>query len=179
MPTPAKDFASSTRRAQDRAETRRVAAELPSSYWIDVHCTQVADIVQYAGGWLFDHVMAGWQVTVNVDANQDLKPLQILGIRPQSLVRDGEDVHTEVLVWGERGADDGEGTHGLCTARYPLSIAARAFKAHALRAADIQMEADHAVEFFCTSLQDAAARRGCSEDVGLVVLQMTGREHDR
>ncbi|MET0900546.1 MAG: hypothetical protein ABWY45_21750, partial [Mycobacterium sp.] len=51
---------SATRRARHRAESRGVAAELPSAYWIDVQCTEVADIVRFAGGWLFDHVTAGW-----------------------------------------------------------------------------------------------------------------------
>ena len=39
----------------------------------------VADAVQFAGGWLFDHVMAGWDVTVAVSDPKDVRPLRILG----------------------------------------------------------------------------------------------------
>ena len=46
---------------------------------------------------------------------------------------------TEVTVWGHPGP--GESARGLDPAPHPLSAAARAFKAHALLAADIESEA--------------------------------------
>jgi hypothetical protein len=38
--------------------------------------------VQQAGGWLFDQVMAGWDVTVITVDRGDSRPLDILGVRP-------------------------------------------------------------------------------------------------
>jgi hypothetical protein len=35
--------------------------------------------VRYAGGWLFDRVMAGWDVTAVVAQPHDVRPLKILG----------------------------------------------------------------------------------------------------
>jgi hypothetical protein len=37
--------------------------------------------VQHAGGWLFDQVMAGWDVTVITVDSGDPRPLDILGVR--------------------------------------------------------------------------------------------------
>jgi hypothetical protein len=44
-----------------------------------------ADAVQHAGGWLFDQVLAGWDVTVIVPELTDHTPLRILGVRPHGL----------------------------------------------------------------------------------------------
>jgi hypothetical protein len=41
--------------------------------------------VQYAGGWLFDQVMAGWDVTVLTEDMADPRPLRILGVRARPL----------------------------------------------------------------------------------------------
>jgi hypothetical protein len=41
----------------------------------------VADAVRFAGGWLFDRVMAGWDVTVVTGDHGDARPLRILGAR--------------------------------------------------------------------------------------------------
>lgn len=41
----------------------------------------MADTVRFAGGWLFDRVMAGWDVLVMVGESSDTRPLQILGAR--------------------------------------------------------------------------------------------------
>ncbi|MBV9722344.1 MAG: hypothetical protein JO082_10545 [Mycobacterium sp.] len=48
-------------------------------YRLDVVATDVADVVKFAGGWLFDRAMAGWDVTVIVAKHADTRPLQILG----------------------------------------------------------------------------------------------------
>ncbi|PRC46808.1 hypothetical protein C6A85_88180 [Mycobacterium sp. ITM-2017-0098] len=37
------------------------------------------DAVRFAGGWVYDRVMAGWDVTVLVGDNEDVRPLEILG----------------------------------------------------------------------------------------------------
>ncbi|MBD0021668.1 hypothetical protein [Gordonia sp. (in: high G+C Gram-positive bacteria)] len=38
--------------------------------------------IRYAGGWLFDQALAGWEVTVHVATDCDVRPLEILGARP-------------------------------------------------------------------------------------------------
>jgi hypothetical protein len=42
-------------------------------------------VVQSAGGWLFDQVMAGWDVTVITADHSDSRPLEILGARARDL----------------------------------------------------------------------------------------------
>lgn len=51
-------------------------------YRLDVVAATVVDVVRFAGGWLFDRAMAGWDVTVllaDLADNADDRPLQILG----------------------------------------------------------------------------------------------------
>ncbi|WP_343575423.1 hypothetical protein [Mycobacterium sp.] len=48
-------------------------------YRLDVVAADVADVVTFAGGWLFDRAMAGWDVTVLVADHVDERPLRILG----------------------------------------------------------------------------------------------------
>jgi hypothetical protein len=48
-------------------------------YRLDVVVANVVDVVKFAGGWLFDRAMAGWDVTVLVADHVDPRPLQILG----------------------------------------------------------------------------------------------------
>jgi hypothetical protein len=48
-------------------------------YRLDVVAPSVLDAVRYAGGWIYDRVMAGWDVTVLVGSDDDRRPLQILG----------------------------------------------------------------------------------------------------
>jgi hypothetical protein len=48
-------------------------------YRLDVIAATVVDVVRFAGGWLFDRSMAGWDVTVLVAEHPDDRPLQILG----------------------------------------------------------------------------------------------------
>ncbi|OBH29340.1 hypothetical protein A5692_21025 [Mycobacterium sp. E342] len=50
-------------------------------YRLDVVAATVVDAVRFAGGWLFDRAMAGWDVTVLVADHPDDRPLQILGAR--------------------------------------------------------------------------------------------------
>jgi hypothetical protein len=45
----------------------------------------MADAVRCAGGWLFDRVAAGWDVTVLTADQADPRPLRILGARPADL----------------------------------------------------------------------------------------------
>jgi hypothetical protein len=48
-------------------------------YRLDVVASSVADVVKFAGGWLFDRAMAGWDVTVLLTDHPDDRPLHILG----------------------------------------------------------------------------------------------------
>jgi hypothetical protein len=50
-------------------------------YRLDVVAADVADVVRFAGGWLFDRAMAGWDVTVLVADHPDDRPLRILGVQ--------------------------------------------------------------------------------------------------
>lgn len=49
-------------------------------YRLDVVAADVADVVEHAGGWLFDRTMAGWDVTVLLADHADERPLHILGV---------------------------------------------------------------------------------------------------
>ncbi|MUL68010.1 hypothetical protein BOO86_26300 [Mycobacterium sp. CBMA 234] len=55
-------------------------------YRLDVVAATVAEAVENAGGWLFDRVTAGWDVTVLIaDCDEDDRPLQILGVHAEDL----------------------------------------------------------------------------------------------
>jgi hypothetical protein len=57
-------------------------------YRLDVVATNVVDVVRFAGGWLFDRAMAGWDVTVlltDLADQPDARPLQILGAQTLDL----------------------------------------------------------------------------------------------
>lgn len=63
-------------------------------YRLDVVAPTVRDVVRYAGGWIYDRVMAGWDVTVLLDSDEDVRPLQILGARTldlESVLEEWED----------------------------------------------------------------------------------------
>ena len=149
-------------------------------YRLDVVATTVAEAVRFAGGWLFDRVMAGWDVTVIVANRDDDRPLQILGATavdletvlasqehqqlPQTLavgtdlfesdarVRDG------VLKALDHGLTEvtlwGETWPGdldnVDSVQHQLSAAARAFKARALAAAAVPAESAGLIENFLT-----------------------------
>lgn len=61
-------------------------------YRLDVVAATVIDVVRFAGGWIFDRSMAGWDVTVLVADHPDDRPLQIVGAQ----VLDLEDALTSV-----------------------------------------------------------------------------------
>jgi hypothetical protein len=54
-------------------------------YRLDVVASTVADVVRFAGGWLFDRAMAGWDVTVLLTDHPDDRPLHILGAQTLDL----------------------------------------------------------------------------------------------
>jgi hypothetical protein len=52
---------------------------------IDVYAPSVIDVVECIGAWIFDHVMAGWDVRVSIPAPFDDRPLRILGAESGAL----------------------------------------------------------------------------------------------
>jgi hypothetical protein len=64
-------------------------------YRLDVVARNVPEVVKFAGGWLVDRVMAGWDVTVLISGDDDVRPLQILGV-------DTADLETAMQLWEDR-----------------------------------------------------------------------------
>ncbi|OMC42926.1 hypothetical protein A5745_11175 [Mycobacterium sp. IS-2888] len=54
-------------------------------YRLDVFAAGAADVVQSAGGWLFDRARAGWSVSVLIARGCDTRPLRILGLQALDL----------------------------------------------------------------------------------------------
>jgi hypothetical protein len=54
-------------------------------YRLDVVTPSILEVVAGAGGWLFDRVMAGWDVTVFIADDADTRPLRILGTQTLGL----------------------------------------------------------------------------------------------
>jgi hypothetical protein len=48
-------------------------------YQLNVIAASVADVVQSAGGWLFDRRMAGWEVNILLSEQDDARAIRILG----------------------------------------------------------------------------------------------------
>ncbi|KUI25093.1 hypothetical protein AU196_07350 [Mycobacterium sp. IS-1742] len=135
-------------------------------YRLDVLGTDVADLVRFAGGWMFDRAMAGWRVEAWLLDADDLRPLQVLGVRGHRLEagigRTGDELLGGLAVSADLAESDGrvrDEVRSVMTAgraevvlwggrrsevlggraepvRYRLSAAARTFKRHALLAAD-------------------------------------------
>lgn len=148
-------------------QTHLHADGLGIRYRLDVVSSRVLEVVSGAGGWLFDRVMAGWDVTV-FTADADVRPLQILGTQTAGLDHafaspdDGARPHALAVATDLVGSDLrarqrvlkaldhsltevtlwGEVRSAEFTARtdsveHPLSDAARVFKAQALVAAGV------------------------------------------
>ncbi|OBF75407.1 hypothetical protein A5750_00205 [Mycobacterium sp. 852002-51613_SCH5001154] len=54
-------------------------------YRLDVIAVSALDVVESAGGWLYDRAMAGWQVTVLLPNDGDARSLRILGLQARDL----------------------------------------------------------------------------------------------
>jgi hypothetical protein len=77
MVTPTFDISPSKRVSAGRA-TR--GSDECLRYRLDVVAASAVDVVHSAGGWLYDRVMAGWEVTVLLPGGCDTHPLRILGV---------------------------------------------------------------------------------------------------
>jgi hypothetical protein len=135
-------------------------------------------VVRLAGGWLFDQVMIGWDVTVLTTDGADARPLQILGVgtadleivlsrQIQGSCLQAIAVHAELYDADARirrmvhEAIEGQTDVRLWGEGWPadlddtagpvwhrLSVAARAFKAQALAAAAVPPEPGEVTEVF-------------------------------
>jgi hypothetical protein len=181
MVTPIYDISDSSRVSSARAAP---ADDECLRYRLDVVAASAVDVVQSAGGWLYDRVMAGWEVTVLLPDSFDTRPLRILGVRvldlesedtssgtSQSLAVSAEAFAgdgrvrekvlkaldhplTEVALWGDGWP---RGMHrGIARVQHVLSAAARVFKGQALAAAGIPCNSVDPTE---TLLCDMAQRR--------------------
>lgn len=143
-----------------RADTRRRGRSTPRQLILfGRNANEAADA---AGGLIFDRATSGWEVRVYLASCPDDRALRVLGAEGQALakaftsglfsfqadvvvadlrlVRDDERVRqrivisaqrkeTDILLWGGDRPGD-----GLGWVEYRLSMAARAFKQHAVRA---------------------------------------------
>ena len=64
-------------------------------YRLDVVAPTVLDAVMFAGGWIYDRVMAGWDVTVLIGTDEEARPLEILGAEVR-------DLETVLASWEDR-----------------------------------------------------------------------------
>jgi hypothetical protein len=64
-------------------------------YRLDVVGPSVADVVRFAGGWMYDRVMAGWDVTVLLADRENERPLHILGVATA-------DLESALALWAAR-----------------------------------------------------------------------------
>ena len=163
-------------------------------YRLDVVADSAADVVQSAGGWLYDRVMAGWEVTALLPHGRDTRSLRILGVQAsvaearfalrrstsQSLAVSAEAFTADARVRDKllESLDDrltevalwGDGwplgvNRAMTRAQHVLSAAARRFKGYALPAAGIGC---HSVDPTETLLCDLASRSRV--DSGLIRL---------
>ncbi|WP_433520307.1 hypothetical protein ACQPZ2_22830 [Nocardia pseudovaccinii] len=154
-------------------------------YRLCVLAPSTVDVIRYAGGWLCDRVLAGWEVTVLVSDSEDVRPLRILGADAFDLVtalsaRVGSPVPQAVAVAGELLESDARVREGLfevlgrgrteitlwgnCPAaidsqlrvvRHEVSNAARTFKVQALRAAAQSADLADTSELFRSTLRSS------------------------
>jgi hypothetical protein len=66
------------RERRQRGRSHAVTTSL-FRYQLNVIAASVADVVQSAGGWLFDRRMAGWDVNILLSEHDDVRALHILG----------------------------------------------------------------------------------------------------
>jgi hypothetical protein len=160
-------------------------------YRLVVVASSAADVVQSAGGWLYDRVMAGWEVTVLLPPGCDPRPLRILGVQAlgpdagldlraatsHSLAVSAEAFGTDARVrekvlesLGDRFTEValwGDGwplavDRAMTRAQHVLSAAARRFKGYALAAAGIGCESVDPTE---TLLCDPATRAAVESEL--------------
>jgi hypothetical protein len=136
-------------------------------YQLCVVARDVGELVDLAGGWMCDRILAGWDVNVAVSEPRDLRPLQILGVTlvtqqrlrlinddsgtasiaiTPGIFENNNHIRSEVLEALDQGANEvtfvgpslpSDLDGRLARRQHRLSGAARAFKAYALAAATV------------------------------------------
>lgn len=166
------------RAIRSAADARAHACRHRLRYRIAIVAPDVIDAVRSVGGWVFDRVMAGWEVTVLVPDLVDPAPLRMLGaivlnlddalsappiggrIWPHELVVAATVFDSDARV--RAGVTDNLAAHAgeimfwggddcdgrVCGIEHRLSAAARAFKAGALALAGDSFEPVPGVETF-------------------------------
>jgi hypothetical protein len=159
-------------------------------YQLCVGAQDVGELVDLAGGWMCDRILTGWDVSVAVSEPRDLRPLQILGVptivthQRFGSISDGtasiavapgifetnehirgvvlqalDEDAVEVTFWGPSLPSDLQGR--LEKRQHRLSVAARAFKAHALAAAAVPGATVSGTEdIFSSTAWNASSRYG-------------------
>ncbi|WP_216905444.1 hypothetical protein [Nocardia noduli] len=149
-----------------------------------------ADAARCAGGWVFDRTAAGWEVVALVADYTDIRPLQVVGAKvldleqtlarpphhaePAAVVVSAEiyrgndrvrarilqclELGTEVSLWGKDLPPELEDR--MHSARHRVSVAARAFKAHALTRSGYPVPAIGHVEEFRTGTAATRLKNG-------------------
>ena len=86
----------------ERSRVRSARSARPEGeclrYRLDVVAAGTLDVVQSAGGWLYDRVMAGWEVTVLLPHGCDSLPLRILGVRARLDLESAIDATSQSLA---------------------------------------------------------------------------------
>lgn len=154
-----------------------------STHRLDVIAHDVAEVISAAGGTLFDRALGGWDVRVYATDGEDSRALRILGLTglpleegiasakaiPRALAVSAAALATDErvrdylsAVLERRGVEVtifGDGLPAMTTAtgsaQRRISLAAKAFKGHALNAAAIPHGEIEREEYF------AAPRSGC------------------
>jgi hypothetical protein len=147
-------------------DLRRTERGRATPHRLCVFADDAADAVTAAGGLIFDRVSAGWDVQVFLAERTDRRPLQILGVYARELAEGIESATvwpdaivvaaelyahqvrvrryvgtasrqhlTEVAIWG--GDWPATLDPGIGLVEHRLSLAARAFKVHAMAAAGV------------------------------------------
>ncbi|MFW0793878.1 hypothetical protein AAFP30_08710 [Gordonia sp. CPCC 205515] len=67
--------------ARDVSRARMTARRRPLRHRMAVVAVDPVEALQFTGGWVFDHSLAGWDVSVHVLEEGDPRPCEILGAR--------------------------------------------------------------------------------------------------
>lgn len=150
------------------------------TYQLDIIGDDMSDLVRHAGGWIYDRVAAGWEVTVLLPFADDPRPMRILGAHSEVVdpVRRLDERCPQAIAASARLCDHDSGmTAALLTALHTrdaevtlwgepwpadlqsppvaathrLSLAARAFKSQALAASGAARVPVGAYEVFRTA----------------------------
>ena len=92
-------------------------------YRLDVIAVSALDVVQSAGGWLYDRAMAGWRVTVLLPDGSGARSLRILGVQvldleEQLAAMDPGSTSQDLAVSAEAFTADARGCATGCSRRW-------------------------------------------------------------